>query len=139
MALQYITKDILTRTSGEALLDLPYDIAFIAGYDKDMVKEDVSVRTYGEMVMARTGEFIGEVGYADTVPTGSVLICDVMKNGTTIYASSKPHFAVSAPTITAGVITTTTFVSGDRITFKVTQIGSGNAGQGVRITLKCRV
>ena len=111
MALQYITKDILTRTSGEALLDLPYDIAFIAGYDKDMVKEDVSVRTYGEMVMARTGEFIGEVGYADTVPTGSVLICDVMKNGTTVYASTKPQFAASATTITAGVITTTTFVS----------------------------
>ena len=139
MALQYITKDILTRTSGEALLDLPYDIAFIAGYDKDMVKEDVSVRTYGEMVMARTGEFIGEVGYADTVPTGSVLICDVMKNGTTVYASTKPQFAASATTITAGVITTTTFVSGDRITFIFTEIGSCNAGQGVRITLKCRV
>ena len=139
MALQYITKDILTRTSGEALLDLPYDIAFIAGYDKDMVKEDVSVRTYGEMVMARTGEFIGEVGYADTVPTGSVLICDVMKNGTTIYASTKPQFAASATTITAGVITTTTFVSGDRITFKVTQKGSSAAGKGVRFTLKCKV
>ena len=139
MALQYITKDILTRTSGEALLDLPYDIAFIAGYDKDMVKEDVSVRTYGEMVMARTGEFIGEVGYADTAPTGAVLICDVMKNGTTIYASTKPQFAASATTITAGVITTTTFVSGDRITFKITQIGSTEPGEGIRFTLKCRV
>ena len=138
MALQYITKDILTRTSGEALLDLPYDIAFIAGYDKDMVKEDVSVRTYGEMLMARSGNFIGEVGYADTAPTGSVLICDVMKNGTTIYASTKPQFAASATAITAGVLTTSSFVSGDRVTFKVIQIGSSAVGQGVRFMLKCK-
>ena len=106
-----------------------------------MLKEDVSVRTYGEMVMARAGNFVGEVGYADVAPTGATLIMDIMKNGTTIYASTKPLFAVSAspPNHTAGVLTTTTFVAGDRITFKVTQIGSSAAGRGVRFTLKCRV
>ena len=52
MALQTITKDILTRTSGVALLELPYDICFIAGFDKDMAGEDVAARVYGEMVMA---------------------------------------------------------------------------------------
>ena len=141
MALQTITKDILTRTSGAALLNLPYDISFLAGYDSETDGEDVVARKYGELVMARPGTFVGEEGYIDTVCTGAALIVDIMKNGTTIYASTKPQFAdgVSDNKITAGVITTTTFVSGDRITFKVTQIGSGNAGQGVRITLKCRV
>ena len=138
MALQYITKDSLTRSSGEALLDLPYDIAFIAGWDSNTVKSDVAVQTYGEMLMARAGNFVGEVGYADTAPTGSVLICDVMKNGTTIYASTKPQFAASATAITAGVLTTTSFVSGDRVTFKVTAIGSSAVGQGVRFMLKCK-
>jgi len=115
-----------------------YDISFIAGWDSSTVKSNVAVQTYGEMVMGRTGTFQGEAGYIDTVCTGANLICDVMKNGTTIYASTKPQFAASATAITAGVLTTTSFVSGDRITFKVTQIGSSAVGQGVRFMLKCK-
>ena len=140
MALQYITKDILTRTSGVALLNLPYDVSFLAGYDSDTEGEDVVVRKYGELVMARPGTFVGEAGYIDTVCTGAALILDVEKNGTSIY-STKPQFAdgVANNLITAGVLSTTTFVANDRITFKVTQIGSSAAGRGVRFTLKCRV
>ena len=114
-----------------------YDISFIAGWDSETVKSDVAVQTYGEMVMARTGIFEGEVGYIDTVCTGAVLICDVLKNGTSIY-STKPQFAVSTSTMTAGVLSTTAFASGDRVTFKVTQIGATAAGQGVRFMLKCK-
>ena len=141
MALQTITKDILTRISGAALLSLPYDISFLAGYDAETEGEDVVARKYGELVMARPGTFVGEEGYIDTVCTGAALIVDIMKNGTTIYASTKPQFAdgVSDNKITAGVITTTTFVAGDRITFKVNSIGSTIAGKGVRFMLKCKV
>ena len=89
--------------------------------------------------MARPGTFVGEEGYIDTVCTGAALIVDIMKNNTTIYASTKPQFAVSTNVITAGVITTTTFVAGDRITFKVNSIGSTIAGKGVRFMLKCKV
>jgi len=115
----------------------PYDIAFLAGYSSSMAAQAVVVQTFGEMVMARTGIFEGEVGYIDTVCTGQVLICDVLKNGTSIY-STKPQFAVSTNAMTAGVLSTTAFVSGDRVTFKVTQIGSGVAGSGVRFMLKCK-
>ena len=139
MALQTITKDILTRISGAALLSLPYDISFLAGYDSETEGEDITARKYGELVMARPGTFVGEVGYIDTVCTGAALIVDIMKNGITIYASTKPQFAISTSTITAGVITTTTFVAGDRITFKVNSIGSTIAGKGVRFMLKCKV
>ena len=114
-----------------------YDISFIAGFDSATVKSAVVVQTYGEMVMARTGAFEGEVGYIDTVCTGAVLICDVLKNGTSIY-STKPQFAVSTAVMTAGVLSTTAFASGDRVTFKVTQIGSTVAGEGVRFMLKCK-
>jgi hypothetical protein len=116
----------------------PYDMAFLAGYDKDMVKEDITVRTYGELVMARGGTFEGEQAYIDTVCTGAVLICDIEKNGITIY-TTKPQFAVSTATHTVGVLSVTTFAAGDRITLKVTQIGSTVSGQGVRFTLKCKV
>ena len=129
----------LPAISGAALTDTIYDIAFTAGFDSDMVKEDVAVATYGEMVMARAGTFVGEAGYVDTAATGAILIVDIMKNGTTIYATTKPQFAISATGLTAGVLTVTTFAAADRITFKVTQIGSTEPGEGVRFTLKCKV
>ena len=144
MALQTITKDILTRTSGAALLNLPYDISFLAGYDSDTEGEDVVARKYGELVMARPGTFVGEEGYIDTVCTGAALIVDIEKDTgsdfASIYSTTKPQFAdgVSDNKITAGVITTTTFVAGDRITFKVNSIGSTVAGKGVRFMLKCK-
>ena len=129
----------LPAISGANLTDTIYDIAFTAGFDSDMVKEDVAVATYGEMVMARAGTFVGEAGYVDTAATGAILIVDIMKNGTTIYATTKPQFAISATGLTAGVLTVTTFAAADRITFKVTQIGSTEPGEGVRFTLKCKV
>lgn len=138
MALQYITKDILKRTSGEALMDLPYDTAFIAGYDSAMVAANVVVQRYGKICMARSGDFIGEQGYLETQATGSALICDVLKNDVSIY-STKPQFDVSSSTLTPGVLSTTTFVTGDRISFTVTHVGSTIAGKGICFTLKCRV
>ena len=131
------TKIAGNPTSFGAAFGWPYDISFIAGYSSATVAQAVVVQTYGEMVMARTGIFEGEVGYLDTVCTGQALICDVLKNGTSIY-STKPQFAISTNAMTAGVLSTTAFVSGDRITFKVTQIGSGVAGSGVRFMLKCK-
>ena len=139
MALQTITKDILTRISGAALLSLPYDFCFIAGYDKEMATENVEARVYGEAIMSRPGTFIGEVGHSTTAPVGSALVLDILKNGTTIYASTKPQFVAGATGLTAGVITTTTFISGDRITFKINSIGSSTAGKGVRFNLMCKV
>jgi hypothetical protein len=88
--------------------------------------------------MSRTGTFVGESGYIDTVGTGANVVVDILKNGTTIY-STKPLFAISATALTPGVISVTAFASGDRITFKVTQIGSSVAGQGVRFNLKGKV
>ena len=145
MALQTITKDILTRTSGAALLNLPYDISFLAGYDAVTAQANVAIQIYGELVMARPGTFVGEEGYIDTVGTGAAVIVDIEKaiSGgafASIY-STKPQFAdgVANNKITAGVLSTTTFVAGDRITFKVTQIGSTVVGKGVRFMLKCKV
>ena len=140
MALQTITKDILTRTSGAALLNLPYDVSFLAGYDSDTEGEDVVVRKYGELVMARPGTFVGEVAYLDTQCTGTNLEMDVLKNGETIYSGvQNPKFGISSSTHTPGVLSVTTFASGDRITFTVLQVGSINPGKGVRFMLKCKV
>ena len=115
-----------------------YDIALNAGFDSVSVKKDIAVQTYNEWVMCRTGSFVGEAGYIDTAPTGAAAIVDILKNGTTIY-TTKPQFAATANTLTAGTLKTDgteDFVSGDRITFKITQIGSTEPGEGLRFTVK---
>ena len=115
-----------------------YDIAFIAGFDSDNVAENVSVKRYGQMVMSRSGDIEAAVGHIDNASSGADVIVDIEKNGGSIY-STKPKFTAGANTITAGVLSTTTFSSGDRITFRVTQIGSGNTGQGLRFMFNCKV
>ena len=114
---------------------VPYDIAFSAGYTSAGVAADAAVQSYGFLVMGRAGTFTGEVGYADTAPTDAALIIDVFKNGVTIY-STKPQFAATSQTLTAGTLSVTTFAAGDRVTFKITQIGSTLAGQGIRFSVK---
>jgi hypothetical protein len=130
----------LPAISGAILKELVYDIAFVAGYDPEMVGEDiVAARKYGEMIMARTGKFDGELGYIDIVNTGAALVLDIEKNGTSIY-STKPQFEIGVANkqMTAGVRITDTFAAYDRITFKVISVGSTSAGKGVRFMLKCR-
>ena len=149
MALQFISQGILDRnnnpdgygSSSGAELNLPYDIGFTAGFNKDMGPDPTKlvVGIYGQMVMGRAGTFVGEAGYASAGSVGASVIVDIMKNGTTIYASTKPQFAILAEALTAGVLTVTTFAAGDRITFRVTQIGSTSAGAGIHFTLKCKV
>lgn len=116
----------------------PYDVAFNAGFGSDFTGADLVVQTYGEMVMTRSGSFTGEAGYIDTVATGAAVIVDVLKNGTTIY-TTKPQFDDGANALTAGTLKTDgteDYVADDRITFKVTQIGSTVAGQKLRFTAK---
>ena len=119
---------------------MPYDIAFAGGYDVAMAPINVIVGTYGELVMSRSGDFVGEAGYIDTAPTGSTLILDILKNGSSIY-STKPIFAIGQNSLTPGILNAgaAAFVSGDRLTFKTTQIGSSVAGQGIRFTLNGKV
>jgi hypothetical protein len=118
----------------------PYDISFIAGYDIEMLPVDIVAQKYGEMVMARTGTFEGEQAYVSGAPTGSDLTFDILKNGNTIY-STKPKFAAgsNANNFTVGVLSITSFVAGDRISFTVTQIGSSAAGTGLSFMMKCKV
>lgn len=115
-----------------------YDSAFIAGYTSDFSDEDLVVQTYGRVVMARSGSILGESGYLHTVATGAAVIVDIEKNGTSVY-SSKPQFAISTNTLSAGTLQTDgteDFVAGDVLTFKVTQIGSTIAGAAMEFTVK---
>ncbi len=74
-----------------------------------------------------------------TAPTGASIIVDVLKNGTSIYASTPAN----RPTITAGnymalggTPDTTSCVAGDYITVSVLQVGSGVAGSDLTIAVR---
>ena len=132
----------LPALDGSSLTGLHYDMAFNAGYDADLVIEDLELATYGVIIMGRNGVFDGEVGHIETVALGAEVVVDIEKNGTTIYAT-KPQFATNSSSMTAGVLQSgqESFSSGDRIVFKVTQVGStvGNIGAGLNFLLKTKV
>lgn len=75
-----------------------------------------------------------------TAPTGASIICDVNKNGTTIYTtqSGRPTIAASGFTATANSPDVTTFAAGDYMTVDVDQVGSTIAGADLTVTIRLR-
>lgn len=73
-----------------------------------------------------------------TAPTGAAIICDVLKNGTTIYSSGRPTIAASGFTGTGSTPAVSTFTTGDYFTVDVTQIGSTIAGADLTVTVRLR-
>ena len=75
-----------------------------------------------------------------TAPTGTSLIVDVNKNGTTIFTTQ-----ANRPTVTVGSVVTSTEVtnmdvtelaSGDELTVDVDQVGSGTSGSGLTLFIR---
>lgn len=77
----------------------------------------------------------------NTAPTGSTLIVDVNKNGTSIYATTqanRPAIAISAFTANGGTPDTTAIASGDYISCDIDQIGSTVAGSDLTVSIRLR-
>lgn len=76
----------------------------------------------------------------DTAPTGAAVICDVHKNGITIYTNqaNRPTIAVSTKTATANAPDVTTFVAGDYLSIDIDQIGSVVKGADLTVTVRLR-
>ena len=69
-----------------------------------------------------------------TAPTGSSLIVDVNKNGTTLFTTQSARPTIAAGTNTATTVPAVTSVAaGDYLTVDVDQIGSSNAGSDLTV------
>jgi hypothetical protein len=114
----------------------PYDIPFMAGWGSTFAGEDLAVQTYGVIIVPRVMKIMGGSGHLGTAATGAAFIIDVKRNGTSIY-TTKPQFAISANSMTAGVLDAAQVdcAVGDRLDFLATQIGSTIKGQKLRFTL----
>lgn len=90
-----------------------------------------TVRLY---VPAGTYTVVSATVSVSTAPTGSALVVDVNKNGTTMF-STKPQVAASAFTGTQAANASTSVTTGDYITVDIDSIGSTVAGSDVVVTV----
>jgi hypothetical protein len=86
----------------------------------------------------RTGRTLTIVGCwaaANTAPTGAALVCDVNKNGTTIFTTqgNRPSVAISGNGGTMATPDVTSVADGDYLTVDVDVIGSTVAGADVTV------
>jgi hypothetical protein len=72
-----------------------------------------------------------------TAPTGTTLIVDVHKNGTTIFTTqaNRPTIAISANVSSTATPDVVAIAAGDYLTVDVDQIGSGTAGSNLVVTI----
>jgi len=79
-----------------------------------------------------------EVG---TAPTGAALICDVHKNGTTLWTTqgNRPTIADAGTNAAITVPDVTALAQGDRLLLMIDQVGSTVAGKDLSLTLYCEV
>lgn len=75
-----------------------------------------------------------------TVPTGSTILVDVNKNGTTVFTTqgNRPAIAISGNTDKKTNMDVTTVADGDYLTADIDQIGSTIAGSNLTVVVQLR-
>lgn len=116
----------------------------------DQIRESFKFESAGAQTVAANkdrwiatfnGQVIGTEAVVGTAPAGSALIFDVLKNGTSIYATATKPTVADAATKTASVFApdadpANRFVTGDVLSLSVTQIGSGTAGSDADVVVE---
>jgi hypothetical protein len=74
---------------------------------------------------------------AGTGPAGAALICDIHKNGTTLWTTqgNRPTIADGNTSATITAPDVTAIAQGDVLTLDIDQVGSGTAGENLSLTL----
>lgn len=96
----------------------------------------------GRSLFAYNATIVGAIAVVSLAPTGASIICDVNKNGTTIFTTQ-----ANRPTIAAGAIKTTTMpvpdvtalAVGDYLSVDIDQVGSGIAGSDLIVKVFYRL
>jgi len=87
--------------------------------------------------MPWAGEIVGlPRATVNVAPSGSTIIVDMNKNGTTMLSTRITIDAGETSSFTAAtppVVGTTTFANNDLISFDLDQVGSGTKGQGCKV------
>lgn len=72
-----------------------------------------------------------------SAPSGSAVILDVNKNGTTIYGTqaNRPTIAAGGTSATVGSASVTSVTTGDYLTIDVDQVGSSSPGTNLTVVI----
>lgn len=93
----------------------------------------------GRFGVPAVGTIVGVIAAVGTAPTGATVICDVNKNGTTIFTTqaNRPTIALSGFVSGPGlsVPNVTSVVVGDLLSVDIDQIGSTVAGADLTVTV----
>lgn len=104
--------------------------ALTAGTGKHRIYNDTGSTLTVRAVRASVG----------TASAGSSIICDVNKNGTTIFTTQANRPTLAAAAVTTGKLTNmdvTTLADGDYLTVDIDQIGSTTAGSDLVVQVLC--
>lgn len=128
-------------------------------YDQDSSANIMTVdRSLENLQFSRTGSVTVTTGVAripvhggtfsivsisvmcNTAPTGATILCDINKNGTTIFTTqaNRPSIAISANVSTQGTPDVTSVTTGDYFTVDIDQIGSTVAGADLTVSIRLR-
>ena len=88
----------------------------------------------------RTLTLVNAIASVGTAPTGSSVIVDVNKNGTTIFTTqaNRPTIAIAGKSSGKKTPDVTTLADGDSLTIDIDQIGSTIAGSDLTVSITVR-
>jgi hypothetical protein len=115
----------------------PRPIIFVLGSGTPCT---VGANLTNQVMIERNGKIVKAYINAKTAPTGSALIVDILKNGTSIWnvnTGNRLQIAASATSGTQTSFDTTTVAEGDLFSINIAQVGSTIAGQDVTVQLLC--
>jgi hypothetical protein len=96
------------------------------------VEEELGARVY----MPFAGIINRARAFLKVEPTGSNVIIDVNKNGTSVFGATKLIVLDGENLGVSEAFETATFSAGDYLTVDVDQIGSGDAGEKLTVSLE---
>jgi len=92
-------------------------------------------------LMPRAGSVTGVVMSVNTAPTGASVICDLNKNGSTMFSTQANRPTISAAafkTSSSATPNTKSFAAGDYLTVDVDQVGSTIPGADLVVVVSYR-
>jgi hypothetical protein len=96
----------------------------------------------GRFLLPYNVTITGVIAAVNTAPTGATILCDVNKNGTTIFSTqgNRPSIAISAfKTASSAVPDVTSASAGDYLSVDVDQVGSTIAGADLVVQVTFRI
>jgi hypothetical protein len=92
-------------------------------------------------LMPYAGTVVDVRAYLSTAPTGQSFICDLLKNGTTMFTTqaNRPTIAASGNASTTTLPDVTAVAVGDRMRVDIAQVGSGVAGSNFYFSVTIKV